>query len=141
MLFIASPLIGRFDADVQRPPRNVQPGRAAERVSKAGIAVTTDAGGTGGTAAVAAARDAKLLQLGLQSAIDRRRVMAIILGEEDFPSLINWYKVCNVLFRPFFPVVQLDFVHMSWCTRGGLDESNVGCVRACVRVAVHYYAY
>lgn len=39
------------------------------------------------------AGDAKLIKLGLDSAVDRRRVMAIVTGDEDPPTLINWYQV------------------------------------------------
>lgn len=40
--------------------------------------------------------DAKLLNLGLESTIERRRVMAIVTGEEEAPSLMNWFEVRTV---------------------------------------------
>lgn len=39
------------------------------------------------------AGDAKLLKLGLESTTDRRRVMAVVMREEDTPSFINWFEV------------------------------------------------
>lgn len=56
-------------------------------------------GGGGRRAAAAggaaASGDAKLVKLGLESTIERRRVMAIVTGEEEAPSLINWFEVRN----------------------------------------------
>lgn len=61
----------------------------------------TGAGGTAsaGASAPGAAGDAKLLKLGLDSATDRRRVMAVIMKEEENPSFINWFKVCTLALR------------------------------------------
>lgn len=52
-------------------------------------------GGGGASGVAGAAGDAKLLKLGLESAIERRRVIAVVLGEEENPSLINWFEVCT----------------------------------------------
>lgn len=40
-----------------------------------------------------AAGNAKLQKLGLESATERRRVMSIIKGEDETPTLMNWYEV------------------------------------------------
>lgn len=40
-----------------------------------------------------AAGNAKLQKLGLESATERRRVMSIINGEDETPTLMNWYEV------------------------------------------------
>lgn len=48
-----------------------------------------------GASVSGAAGDAKLLKLGLESATDRRRVMAVVMREEETPSFINWFEVCT----------------------------------------------
>lgn len=79
-------------------------------MGRGGAAAVTDGGrGTGGApGAAAAAGDAKLLQLGLESAVDRRRIMSVVTGEEEFPPLINWYEVrLTVGFRREYASVLL----------------------------------
>lgn len=67
-------------------------GRGPEGAHK-GEAIAAGAGTVSGG-------DAKLRKLGLESSIDRRRVMAVMLGEEETPSLINWFEVRVVGIRP-----------------------------------------
>ncbi len=74
-------------------------GAAAARAA-GGSAGGRGGGGTGaggaasaGGGAAGAAGDAKLLKLGLESATDRRRVMAVIMKEEENPVFINWFEV------------------------------------------------
>lgn len=62
---------------------------------KGGGGAGTGAGGAG-SGASGAAGDAKLLKLGLESSTDRRRVMAVVMKEEETPSFINWFEVLIV---------------------------------------------
>lgn len=46
-------------------------------------------------ASASASGDAKLIKLGLESPLDRRRVMAIVTGEDEAPQFVNWFEVCH----------------------------------------------
>lgn len=74
---------------------------AATTAATAGGAARTGTGvsggrGGGGAAGGAEAGDAKLLKLGLGSTTDRRRVMAVVMREEENPSFINWFEVGSI---------------------------------------------
>lgn len=69
-------------------------GVAAAAAAAAAMAAAGGAARTGGGVASGAAGDAKLLKLGLESTVDRRRVMAVVMKEEPNPSFINWFEVC-----------------------------------------------
>ncbi|CAM9759100.1 unnamed protein product [Scytosiphon promiscuus] len=60
--------------------------------STAGGARAGGGGGGGGGSAPGAVGDAKLLKLGLEPAVDRRRVMAVVMKEEPNPRFINWFE-------------------------------------------------
>ena len=62
---------------------------------KGGGGAGTGAGGAG-SGASGAAGDAKLLKLGLESSTDRRRVMAVVMKEEETPSFTNWFQALIV---------------------------------------------
>eukprot|EP00903_Cladosiphon_okamuranus_P016531 g15251.t1 len=69
-------------------------GSATGETARTVVGVGGGRGGGGGGAAAGgvAAGDAKLLKLGLESTTDRRRVMAVVMREEETPSFINWFE-------------------------------------------------
>lgn len=64
-----------------------------------------------------AAGNAKLQNLGLESATERRRVMSIVMGEDETPSLMNWYEVGGesilVLLMGSLPVIAEEMPRTS----------------------------
>eukprot|EP00752_Nemacystus_decipiens_P001572 g1533.t1 len=71
-------------------------GGGGKNTTAAAVAASAASGRAGGGAGSAggggAAGDAKLLKLGLESTTDRRRVMAVVMREEETPSFINWFE-------------------------------------------------
>lgn len=43
-----------------------------------------------------ASGDAKLIKLGMESIVDRKRVMAIVTEHEEPSTLMNWFEVKHI---------------------------------------------